>query len=627
MRRQWFTVGAVVVAGACVAGGIFWSGAKTPAAPETEVPYTGPITGGVRLVAYDSCADVEADLKRAARKKVTAWGLDDVTLYRSGPMPAPAAGDAAPGKAATSKSGAGKPGPDHSGTNNHEAAADEPDLVKTDGARIVTVVDGTLRVVDTATRKLTASLPLPGGQATALLLERDRALVAVPKVEAIDYDSPTGGDSSTALVLVDLSDGGARIEGTLTVDGAYLDGRQVGSVARIVARSRPRLAFPQPADPSSTTAVERNREIIDDSPLEQWLPRATLEVDGQRVEKRVDCGSVSRPSGYTGTAMLTVYTVDLRADLGTGEPVSIAADGDTVYGTATSLYVADDQWSRTGNMPVDPRRGTDSHTDIHRFDITGDGKPVYVASGSVGGTLVNQYALSEHKGNLRVATTAGQRSAVTVLSQRDRGLVKIGEVGGLGVGEAIQSVRYLGDTAYVVTFRRTDPLYTIDLRDPTRPKVAGELKITGYSAYLHPLDDGRLLGVGQEATTEGRVTGTQVSLFDTTTAPARRVAQHHLPGANSEVEFDPHAFLYWAERDLIAIPVDTARGSGGVLVLRRSGDQLTELATLRHPEPSRVDSRVRRTLVAGDALWTISSAGVQAADLDTAGQLAWVPFG
>ncbi|GAA2981640.1 Beta propeller domain-containing protein [Actinokineospora diospyrosa] len=603
-----------MVAGACVAGGIFWSGDATPPAADNDVPYTG----GVRLVAYDSCADVEADLKRAAKKKVTAWGLDDVRILDSGPMPAPAAGDAKAERAAAAPA-------QHSGTNNHEADADEPDLVKTDGARIVTVADGTLRVVDTATRALTASLELPGGQATALLLDRDRALVAVPKFEAVDRDSPSGNDMTTSLVLVDLAGGGARVAGTLTVDGSYLDGRQVGSVARIVSRSQPRLRFPVPADP--TAALERNREIIEEAPLEQWLPRATLDANGHREVKQLDCRAMSRPSGYTGTAALTVYTIDLRADLGTGDAVSIAADGDTVYGTATSLYIADDQWSRTGNMPTPRGRTADVHTDIHQFDISAPGTPVYLASGTVDGSLVNQYALSEHRGNLRVATTAGQASSVTVLTRRDRGFTRTGHIGGLGVGEAIQSVRYLGDTAYVVTFRRTDPLYTLDLADPAHPRVTGELKITGYSAYLHPLDDGRLLGVGQEATTQGRATGTQVSLFDTTSAPARRIAQHHLPGASSEAEFDPHAFLYWADRDLIAIPVDTARGSGAVLVLRLVGDQLTELATLRHPEPSRVDSRIRRTLVAGDALWTVSAAGLQAVNLETANQLAWVPFG
>ncbi|RLK59360.1 beta-propeller domain-containing protein [Actinokineospora cianjurensis] len=615
MRAKRLTLGAVVVASACVAGGIVF--AREP----VDVAGPAPYVPSVRLVSYDSCADVEADLKKAAAERVTEFGLDP-RVYDVIAMPAE--GDAPPvaPKAPTRNSSTAKDHSstgDHSSTNNHEAAADEPDLVKTDGRRIVTVADGTLRVVDTATRELTASLAMPGGGlATALLLDGDRALVAVPRFDAVDRDARSGGSMTTSLVMVDLA-GGARVTGTLTVDGDYLDGRQVGSVARVVARSRPRLEFPYPS------TLQRNRALIEDAPLERWLPRATLDRDGSRVESAVGCGSITRPSGYTGTAMLTVYTIDLRAPLGSGDPVSIAADGDTLYGTAGSLYIADDQWQRAGILPADGRPAA-GHTDIHQFDISAPGKPVYVASGSVEGSLVNQYALSEYEGNLRVATTTAQDSAVHVLNRRGPGLARIGRVGGLGVGERIQSVRYLGPTAYVVTFRRTDPLYTVDLSNPTAPRVTGELKITGYSAYLHPLGAGRLLGVGQEATEQGRATGTQVSLFDTTTTPVRRLTQFHLPGTTSEAEFDAHAFLSWPDKNLVVIPIDTARGSGAVLALRVTGDQITELATLRHPTPSVTDTRIRRSLVAADTLWTLSSAGIQATTLDTMTPTAWIPF-
>src|SRR5690606_29531157 len=135
--------------------------------------------------------------------------------------------------------------------------------------------------------------------------------------------------------------------------------------------------------------------------------------------------------------------------------------------------------------------------------------PRYVAAGTVPGWLLNQYALSEYDGHLRVATTVatdpsnptGTESGVYVLRQSGDDLVTVGSVGGLRRTEQIYAVRFLGPTGYVVTFRQTDPLYTIDLRDPTAPQLVGELRITGYSSYLHPVADDRLLGVGQEATT------------------------------------------------------------------------------------------------------------------------------
>src|SRR5262249_12398299 len=148
--------------------------------------------------------------------------------------------------------------------------------------------------------------------------------------------------------------------------------------------------------------------------------------------------------------------------------------------------------------------------------ISGAGRPAFVASGSVPGWLLNQYSLSEFDGHLRLATTTaapvplgpagpagnrpqdGTQNSVWVLTRHDARLMVTGSVGRLGRGERVYAVRFLGPVGYVVTFRQTDPLYVLDLRDPARPRVTGELELTGFSAYLHPLAGNRLLGVGQE---------------------------------------------------------------------------------------------------------------------------------
>src|SRR5262249_36601897 len=142
--------------------------------------------------------------------------------------------------------------------------------------------------------------------------------------------------------------------------------------------------------------------------------------------------------------------------------------------------------------------------------------------------------------------TGTAQSSVYVLHQQGGTLGQMGHVDGLGTGERIYAVRFVGPVGYVVTFRQTDPLYTVDLRDPAHPKVIGELKINGYSAYLHPVGDNRLIGIGQEADANGRVQGTQLSLFDVSDpAQPKRLAQYHVQFGHSEAEFDPHAFLYW----------------------------------------------------------------------------------
>lgn len=634
------------------AGLLVGSGGEGPQGPRGQIG-----AEGISLVAFDSCERALEELREAMLPHVGPYGLGGGARAAQESVGGPAAPGAAPPDApglADRDAKSGEKAPEHSTTNTHESGVDEPDLVKTDGRRLVTVADGMLRVADVASRAVTATLRLPGGQASQLLLHDDHALVMTGPSEVVIQQEtlvpPRPGESSyaTRLVLVDLA-GGAAVRGSLAVEGDYVDARQVGSVARVVVRSAPRLGFVSPHEVGSEgQALARNREIVMRSTISDWLPRFELTGGGdQRSGQLVDCAAVSRPASYTATAMLTVLTIDLASALTTGDPVSIVADGDTVYGTGTSLYVADDHVvHRTGGfapVPLPPARPKDQRTEIYQFDVSRPGKPVYVASGSVAGALLNQYSLSEHAGHLRVATTvgdprartAGSESVVTVLARKDDALVRVGSVGGLGVGERIYAVRFVGPVGFVVTFRQTDPLYTVDLSDPRRPRVLGELKITGYSAYLHAAGKDRLIGIGQEATEQGRRTGTQVVLFDTADlASPRRVAQYHLPGGSSEAEGDPHAFLYWPQKDLVVIPVSshTARrvapAGGGALVLRLEGDHFTELTRITHPVDSGgvLDGSVRRTLVIGAELWTVSAGGVMVHDIDRLSQLSWVPF-
>ena len=288
-----------------------------------------------------------------------------------------------------------------------------------------------------------------------------------------------------------------------------------------------------------------------------------------------------------------------------------------------------------------------------------------VGGGSVPGRLINQYAMSEWDDRLRVASTtegmvttgggiAPSQSQITVLGVSGGQLAQIGVVTGLGVTERIYAVRFVGPVGYVVTFRQTDPLYTVDLSNPTAPVVRGELKIPGYSAYLHPVGDTRLIGVGQDATDGGQVTGTQVSLFDVADLgnPAR-IAKYTVSGGYSEAEFDPHAFLYWPESGLLVVPLqgsyamtgggDPAFGSSetgattrmayqpasGALVLRVDGDRIVEVGFLTHPDSVNnggYPMPIRRSLIIDTTLWTVSAGGLMATDASTLTRLAWIPL-
>jgi uncharacterized secreted protein with C-terminal beta-propeller domain len=603
----------------------------------------------VDLVAFDTCDTALTELRDAIRPHVGVYGLSSPFLSTHG--------EVAMDSRASAESSVGAPkvaaeAPEHSKTNTHEAGVDEPDLVKTDGKRVVTVVDGKLRVLDVATRRVTGTLDVPGGHAAQLLLHEDRALV-VGGVDGmtghrIAVDGPHERYSEGASVtLVDLA-AEPRILNTLTVDGRYVDARQVDGVVRVVVHSGPRLPWVYPTDGrTEAESLIKNRSLVATAPIGAWLPRYELTAaDGSRSDgSLVACDRISHPEQHSGTSMLSVLTFDFPGDLGNGDAVTIMADGDTVYGTGTSLYVADDHHLRPRTRTA---RNASRDTAIHQFDISQPGPPKHVASGQVGGTLLNQYSLSEHQGHLRVATTSGDgpgapgipekrpttQSSVTVLKAGGGKLQEVGRIDGLGLDERIHSVRFVGPVGYVVTFRQVDPLYTLDLSDPAKPRKVGELKITGYSAYLHPAGDGKLIGVGQEATAQGRTTGTQVSLFDVSDpAVPTKVAGHHLPGANSEVEFDPHAFLYWPARDLVLLPVlDMPVGrkpvepvSSGLLVLRLGDGAFTAMGTIRH-ETSTYEPGIRRALVIGDDLWTVSAAGIQVSRIDGLATQAWVPF-
>jgi hypothetical protein len=215
----------------------------------------------------------------------------------------------------------------------------------------------------------------------------------------------------------------------------------------------------------------------------------------------------------------------------------------------------------------------------------------------------------------------------------DRSLVQVGVVDGLGQGERIYSVRFIGPRGYVVTFRQTDPLYAVDLRDPAEPVVSGQLKITGYSAHLQPVGDGRLIGIGQEVTASGRTQGTQISLFDVADPAApRRLAQHLVADGQSEAEWDPHALLYWPATRLLVVPVThfaplrDARPKDSALALRVGDSGLSVLGSVAQPLVGGQAPTVRRVFVVDAVLWSLSDDGLQASNLSTLERVGWLPF-
>lgn len=647
-RRRWLLTGAgLAAAAAAVVALVLIAGLlsgpskqQIPAAGRPAVPTTKPDQlptirpAALLLSNYSSCPQLLTELRDHAAANVTAYGLPGVLGYQNFRYDLNSAGAMAADPAPRAAGGAASS--QTSTTNVQEAGVDEPDMVKTETlgngrTRLVSLVGGTLRVIDAGSRQLTGSLDLSmyaGWQNATLLLAGDHALVLLgggTDVRGGIYSLPApvpggvvGGRSS--FLFVDLA-GQPKVTGSLRASGYEVDARLVGSTVRLVVRSTPTLSFPSGNGGNQSKAA--NQRIVRQAPLSTWLPQYTI-TDGADVSNHtVPCDQVSRPAAYSGASMITVYSLNLLDTSADPQPISVAADGDTVYATADSLYIA-------SNPSWYCCQATAQRTELHRFDISGTGQPRYLGSGSVPGRLLNQYSLSDYAGSLRVATTSGDSSAVYLL--RSDTLAQTGQLTGLGRNELIYAVRFLGPMGYLVTFRQTDPLYVLDLHNPHEPKLAGELNLTGYSNYLHDAGDSRLIGVGQQAGTDGRVAGMQVSLFDvaTPTKPELldRVVRSDAPGEQS---FDPHAFLYWQPTGLVVAPVQSwsATESGKVLVLRVDGSRLRTVGLLANPvAPGAVDDGqgIQRSMLVQGMLWTMSSSGVLVSSPTSLARAGWIPF-
>ena len=575
----------------------------------------------VRLARFGSCKAIVSYARSHA-------GME--RRYASGPVVAPgvAAPESTPGPSAG----------ESSQTNVQEAGVGEPDIVKNDGTHLFAIAGSRLNAVDAraATPKLIGSLDLGiyGGQ---MFLRAGRAYVisyaGSPIGIARDVASgPIYQRPATQISEVDVSDpANMRILRTETVDGMFVSARRNGSTARVVLATPP--AWLDYGEPPALAPKTR-----------AWIPRARFEnkrTGVKRTSFATTCRHVRRPRLFAGLDVLTVLTIDMGKGLPAVDSDALMTDGQTVYASGTGLYVATQRFlpppASTNQVPPSIT------TAIHRFDISQSGQTSYSASGEVPGYVIGQFALSEYKDVLRVASTDSPvwwpgaarpeiQSYVSTLKQSGDVLLPLCRVGGIGRGERIQAVRFLGDDGYVVTFRQIDPLFTIDLSQPSAPRVAGELKLLGYSAYLHPLGGGLLLGVGQDATDQGRQLGTQLSLFDISDlARPRRLSSHAVgSSSSSEAEWDHHAFLYWPPEKLAVLPVSFYDGQSdpfnGAIGFRVGQTAIDEVGRIAHDGSGQYTPGIRRAVVIGDRLFTVSDAGAKASTLSSLADEAFVPF-
>jgi hypothetical protein len=334
--------------------------------------------------------------------------------------------------------------------------------------------------------------------------------------------------------------------------------------------------------------AERSDDEIAPLTLGEVLPHIVSDESSPLLVAPTDWYRPGTPNGYLSTAIVSIDSTDISRHLGSAGVMTASS---TIYASSQAIYLSEYDYDGTEEF------GSLTATLIHRFALDENRAPKYTATGVVPGTLLNQFSLGEYDGTLRVAThiqpvfvaqagdtgvavgVAGSApdepvqtaleidtdvpvNAVYCLAIGDNSLAVAGAIQGIAPNERLYSARFLGARGYLVTFRAIDPLYSLDLSDPANPRITGELKIPGYSDYLHPVGDDLLIGVGRTVaqTPWGGVVPDklQLSLFDVSNPAAPKVIQQADFGGSgsfAEASFNHKAFAYLDETGTLALPV------------------------------------------------------------------------
>lgn len=497
-------------------------------------------------------------------------------------------------------------------TNVQETGVDESDLYKVSADHIFALVEGDLHVAHRHTQALLGKLEL-GAQQGAHMFVSESTLVIV---DLVPMPAPAGSGSEPSLAL--LTSMAPRMSDVAPDDSP--------------ARSRVRTftlskgALPVAKETKIVEGRVTHTRLVDGKlvlVLADSLADVRLEdIQGDTV-KGVACSDVNKPAIHNMNQTFTrVSVLDVNALSGAGSDVAFLGAGDVVYMASNALYVGAAQSAWDYRIPAvgkpEPVPPNEETLVVHRVAFSAEGGLGPVALGSVKGRVKDEWAFKQTGDDgryLHVATTTGQLWAqgadaasnhLTVLEASGASLRTVGRLSGFGRNEDIRSIRYVGNTAYVVTFKKTDPLFAIDISNPTQPKMLGELKIPGFSTYMHPVGENRLVGLGFEAQEMGDFAyyqGIQFSLFDVSDKknPKRLdVKVHGDRGSSSEATSDHHAFHYDPDAGLVAFPIIEIRNPdgrnggwatgtegpsfSGAVFYDVTGDTLKEVARVSHGE-------------------------------------------
>lgn len=525
---------------------------------------------------------------------------------------------------------------DYSKTNTQVQGVDEADIVKTDGTYIYYLTNEKLTIINTENASQMKEMSTIKFDETftpeELFLNNDKIIVIGTRYEYDkterkigideDYLYPNYMDKTyTSAKLYNVKDKiNPTLERTVEVEGDYLTARMIGSNVYIASNKYMYYAY--------ICNTYKSTELNEDDFKPHYLDTAT-----SNETKSINFDCIYYIPEFEDTNYLNIVAFNITNNQEANVESYLGA-GEEIYASKENLYVTKTKYD------YERKNKTSITTEIYKFNLN-NANCTFAKAGDVPGSVLNQFSMDECNGYFRIATTDStswnSESNTNNLYVLNENLETIGKIEGLAKGERIYSVRFMGNRAYMVTFVETDPLFVIDLSNPTTPTVLGELKIPGYSKYLHPYDETHLIGIGEDTEVVNygygdRVVtnGMKMAMFDVTD-PNNPQELYNVKigekGTYSELLYNHKALLFSKEKNIIAFPISITENDykvtfQGAIVYGVSLEKGFELKTKISNSATDYDryysrNRVERIIYIKDTLFTLSNGLIKAVDLNT----------
>jgi uncharacterized secreted protein with C-terminal beta-propeller domain len=477
----------------------------------------------------------------------------------------------------------------YSHTNAQEAGVNESDKIMTDGQYLYVSGDNAIHIVDAvpADNMNIINTINVNGAVDSIYLYNDILIVLYNPDGDITHLDWIGQDigffwgmgfpywmpvnRKTGVLIMDVSDPLSTERITeWTFDGWMVSSRLINGRLHIIQQFLPDLPQLQTTyDGNATgrdTVIAANRQAMESTTLEELIPYyQAIDAEGNVVNNAplITPENFYRPSDSKGGSITSIISLNLNNLSGGIKSKGLIADASTVYASEKALYIAASKWN---SETYDIRNDAYYRTYLYKFSIVSE-NVIFEGMGEAKGRILNQFSLGEYNDVLRIATSTGGwgetlNSNIYCFNDTGNDLKVAGKLEGLAPGEDIYAARFIGTRGFLVTFENTDPLFTIDLTDPSNPVVAGELEVPGYSNYIHPLGENHLITLGKDVLLDNGTAwfqGLQLSIFDITDFSSPHLLYTETigdRGTSSEALSNHKAFTFWQTNNLLAIPVD-----------------------------------------------------------------------